>query len=53
MLNVPGDHELAAVFRMGYKEEGIKRPTIDWKSAQRKAPEDLAFKNKWGNSLKD
>jgi nitroreductase len=52
MLNVPDDHEMAAIFRMGYKEEETKRPTIDWKSEQRKSSEELAFKNKWGNDLK-
>lgn len=52
MLNVPDNYEMAAIFRMGYKVKDIKRPTIDWKSEQRKSPEDLAFKNKWGQSLK-
>jgi hypothetical protein len=48
MLNVPDDHEMAAIFRMGYKDENVKRPTIDWKSDQRKSIEKLAFKDKWG-----
>lgn len=48
MLDIPDDHEMAAIFRMGYKDEGVKRPTIDWKSDQRKNIEKLAFKDRWG-----
>ena len=51
MLNVPDDHEMGAIFRMGYKDEKVKRPTIDWKSEQRKSIEILAFINKWGTSF--
>lgn len=51
MLEVPDDYEMAAIFRMGYKDPNVKRPTIDWKSEQRKAPDKLAFKNKWGITL--
>jgi nitroreductase len=51
MLEIPDDHEMAAIFRMGYKDEKVKRPTIDWKSDQRKSIEKLAFKDKWGTSF--
>lgn len=52
MLNIPDDHEMAAIFRMGYKDDNVKRPTIDWKSEQRKSIEELAFINKWGTAFK-
>ena len=51
MLEVPDNYEMAAIFRMGYKDPSVKRPTIDWKSEQRKPPDKLAFKNKWGIAL--
>jgi nitroreductase len=51
IVNVPDTHELMAVFRMGYTDPNMKRPTIDWKSSQRKSPDDLAFRNVWGNKL--
>ncbi|MBX7044499.1 MAG: nitroreductase family protein [Ignavibacteria bacterium] len=47
LLEVPDTYELAAVFRMGYVDKDMKRPTIDWKSAQRKSPEELSFRNRW------
>jgi len=47
ILNVNDDYELMAVFRMGYTDPEIKRPTIDWKSSQRKEPDELAFRNKF------
>ncbi len=52
LLHIPENYEMAAIFRMGYKEKDEKRRTIDWKSGQRKSPEDLAFKNKWNKPLK-
>jgi len=48
MLEVPEDHEMMAIFRMGYTDAAMKRPTIDWKSSQRKGVTDLAFRDKWG-----
>ncbi len=51
MLSIPSSHEMCAIFRMGYVDPGMKRPTIDWKSSQRKGVNDLAFKNTWGNPL--
>ena len=52
MLNIPDDYEMCAIFRMGYVDEAMKRPTIDWRSSQRKPVEILSFKNKWGQSIK-
>jgi len=50
-LEVPDDFEMMAIFRMGYTDPEIKRPTIDWKSSQRKEVSELAFKNKFGKSF--
>ncbi|HLT24286.1 MAG TPA: nitroreductase, partial [Ignavibacteria bacterium] len=52
LLHIPENYEMAAIFRMGYKEKDEKRRTIDWRSEQRKPPEELAFKNKWNEPLK-
>ena len=52
MLNIPDDFEMCAIFRMGYVDPDMKRPTIDWKSSQRKGVNDLAHKDRWGNTLK-
>jgi nitroreductase len=52
MLNIPDDYEMCAIFRMGYVDPGTKRPSIDWKSSERKGVSELAFKDKWGNELK-
>lgn len=49
ILGVPDDYELAAVFRMGYVDKQVKRPTIDWRSSQRKSFRDLAFRDRFGN----
>jgi nitroreductase len=51
LLGVPDDYEMMAIFRMGYVDPGMKRPTIDWKSSQRKSPHELAFSDKWGKKL--
>ena len=51
MLNVPDDFEMCAIFRMGYVDPSIKRPTIDWKSSQRKGIKELAYMDKWGREL--
>jgi len=50
-LNIPDTYEMCAIFRMGYVDPEMKRPTIDWKSSQRKGVKELAFKNVWGNEL--
>ncbi|MBS1516534.1 MAG: nitroreductase family protein [Bacteroidetes bacterium] len=52
ILEIEDNYELMAVFRMGYIDKSIKRPTIDWKSSQRKSPEELAFRNRFGENLK-
>jgi len=50
-LNVPDNYEMCAIFRMGYVDQKVKRPSIDWKSSQRKGIQELAFKNRWGNNF--
>lgn len=49
ILGIPVDFELAAVFRMGYVDPDVKRPTIDWRSSQRKDFNELAYCNRFGN----
>lgn len=51
MLKVSDEYEMMAIFRMGYVDPDIKRPSIDWKSSQRKDVNELAFKNYFGNSF--
>jgi nitroreductase len=51
LLDIPEDFEMCAIFRMGYIDPDIKRPTIDWRSSQRKGIEELAFSNKWGEKF--
>jgi nitroreductase len=45
LLEVPENLELMAVYRLGYVEEGQKRPTIDWSSRQRKRISQYVFRN--------
>lgn len=52
LLNVPDEYEMCAIFRMGYVDPDMKRPTIDWRSSQRKEINELAFKDSWGKPLK-
>jgi nitroreductase len=52
LLGIPGEFEMCAIFRMGYVDPAMKRPSIDWTSSERKGINDLAFSNKWGNILK-
>ncbi len=52
MLSIPDDYEMCAIFRMGYVDPEIKRPTIDWRSSQRKPINELSFKDIWGVPLK-
>lgn len=47
-LHVPDDFELVVLFRLGYVDPSIKRPTIDWTSPQRKGISELAFRDQWG-----
>jgi len=51
MIKVPENYEMMAIFRMGYIDPKMKRPTIDWKSSQRKPISELAFKNIWGEAI--
>jgi nitroreductase len=51
ILGIPDDYELAAVFRMGYVDEAVQRPTIDWRSSQRKDFSELAFCDRFGNEF--
>ncbi len=51
ILKVPNDFEMMAIFRMGYIDPAMKRPSIDWKSSQRKGVNELAFVNSFGNNF--
>jgi nitroreductase len=51
LLGVPQGFELIALFRLGYEDPGLKRPTIDWTSPQRKPVEELAFQETWGQPV--
>lgn len=51
LLGVPEGFELMVLFRLGYEDPSIKRPTIDWSSPQRKGIDELAFQEVWGQSL--
>ncbi|QEE62142.1 nitroreductase family protein [Salinibacterium sp. dk2585] len=43
LLEVPGDLELMAVYRLGYVPEDKRRPAIDWTSHERKLPSQYVF----------
>lgn len=51
LLDVPDDQALLVLFRLGYVDPGVKRPTIDWSSPQRKSVAELAFAERWGRSI--
>ena len=51
LLEVPDDQALLVLFRLGYVDPGIKRPTIDWSSPQRKTVDELAYAERWGTPL--
>lgn len=51
LLGVPEGFELIVMFRLGYEDAQIKRPTIDWSSPQRKGIDELAFQEVWGQPL--
>ena len=53
LLSVPKNYELAAIFRMGYIDSTISRPTIDWTSSQRRSVDELLSFNKWVNRSVD
>ncbi|HEX6289857.1 MAG TPA: nitroreductase family protein [Herpetosiphonaceae bacterium] len=48
LLGVPDDQALLVLFRLGYTNPDVKRPTIDWSSTQRKSVHELAFTETWG-----
>lgn len=52
IIKIPETYELMAVFRMGYIDENMNRPAIDWKSSQRKSIEELTYLNEFGNHWK-
>jgi nitroreductase len=51
LLEVPDDQALLVLFRLGYVDPSVKRPTIDWSSPQRKGIAELAFAERWGVPL--
>lgn len=51
LLRVPAEYELILLMRLGYEDPAIKRPTIDWRSPQRKPVSDLAFRDEWGTAF--
>jgi nitroreductase len=53
LLGVPDEQALLVLFRLGYVDAQVKRPTIDWSSPQRKGIGELAFAEQWGTSLTD
>ncbi len=53
LLKVPDDQALLVLFRLGYVDPAMKRPTIDWSSPQRKGVAELAFAEQWGGSIRD
>ncbi len=51
LLEVPDEQALLVLFRLGYVDPDVKRPTIDWSSPQRKRLGELAFSERWGTPL--
>jgi nitroreductase len=51
LLGVPEDYELMLLCRLGYEQAIQKRPTIDWSSPQRKAIDELAYQETWGQPM--
>ncbi len=51
MLRIPPEHELVAVFRMGYRDPDAPRNTIDWTSSQRRPFTELVHYGGWGGAL--
>lgn len=51
LLKIPPEHELVALFRMGYKDSQAQRNKIDWTSSQRKPFTDLVHYNEWGTGV--
>jgi nitroreductase len=51
LLKIPAEHELVAIFRMGYKDPAATRNTIDWTSSQRKPFTELVHYDAWDAPL--
>lgn len=51
LLRIPPEHDLVAIFRMGYKDPNAPRNTIDWTSSQRKPFTELVHYESWGESV--
>ncbi len=50
-LGIPTEHDLVALFRMGYKDPDAPRNTIDWTSNQRKLFTELVHYETWGGRV--
>jgi nitroreductase len=48
MIDAPPEFELIALFRLGYIDPDMKRPTIDWSSPQRKKLSEFCFDEHFG-----
>jgi hypothetical protein len=48
LIDTPDDHELIALFRLGYIDPDAERPTIDWSSKQRRTVESYCFTERFG-----
>jgi hypothetical protein len=51
LLSIPAEHDLVAIFRMGYKDPNAPRNTIDWTSNQRKPFTELVHYETWGAAV--
>lgn len=51
LLDIPDEQALLVLFRLGYVDAEVKRPTIDWASPQRKRVDELAFGERWGEAV--
>ncbi|GAA5529368.1 nitroreductase family protein [Herpetosiphon gulosus] len=47
LLQIPDEHSLMVLYRLGYIPQAADRPTIDWTSSQRKRTAALAYANRW------
>ncbi|MBM7844215.1 MULTISPECIES: nitroreductase family protein [Herpetosiphon] len=47
LLQIPEEHSLMVLYRLGYIPQSADRPTIDWTSSQRKRTAALAYANRW------
>ena len=51
LLQIPNQHELLVLYRLGYVDSEARRPTIDWTSSQRKRTAALAYADSWDTPL--